>query len=129
MKILVIENEYPSVQFAFEAANQLLLDNKCVIEKIDKSQNIKWDQINLYTAIFIDLSLSIKSELDGYGIIQKIKEQNEALLKKVCIITGNSKVEERLVEKGLDSITVKIFEKPLKYKDIADFIKSMQSHL
>ena len=109
MKILVIENEYPSVQFAFEAANQLLLNNKCIIEKIDKSQNIKWNQIDHYSAIFIDLSLAIKSELDGYGIIQKLKEQNEALLKKVCIITGNSKVEERLKEKGLDNSSIKIF--------------------
>ena len=54
---------------------------------------------------------------------KKIKKEYPSLLPKVAIITGNDKISEMLKERSLDDCDVRIFEKPLRYKDIAAFIK------
>lgn len=124
MKILIIENEYESVKPVFLAIERLVLREPLDITQCDKSQNIPWDTLDLYDAILLDISLATKSDLDGYGILSKINQENPNLLNRIAIITGNDKIVEMLKERGLDNCSVKIFEKPLRYKDIAAFIKN-----
>lgn len=124
MKVLIIENEYDSILPVFSAVEKLVLKQPLEKVHIDKSQNIPWVDLHSFNAIFIDLSLAIKSQQDGYGIIEKLKEQAPEVLSKIAIITGNDMVQDRLKERGLDDSNIKVFEKPLRYKEIAAFIKS-----
>lgn len=123
MKVLIIENEYDSILPVFHAVERLALKESIEKIHIDKSQNIPWNEINTFDAIFVDISLATKSQLDGYGIIERIREQYPEILPKLSIITGNDMVRDHLKERGLDNCNVKIFEKPLRYKEIATFIK------
>lgn len=123
MKVLIIENEYDSILPVFRAVEKIVLNQPLDMVHIDKSQDIPWSDLNSFNAIFIDLSLATKSLMDGYGIIEKVKEQTPDALNKVAIITGNDMVQERLKERGLSECNVRIFEKPLRYKEIGDFIK------
>ena len=123
MKILTIENEFASIQPVFNAIECLVFKENLDMKQCDKSQDIPWDSLNTFDAIFVDISLATKSNLDGYGILKKIKKEYPSLLPKVAIITGNDKISEMLKERSLDDCDVRIFEKPLRYKDIAAFIK------
>ena len=123
MKILTIENEFASIQPVFNAIECLVFKENLDMKQCDKSQDIPWDSLNTFDAIFVDISLATKSNLDGYGILEKIKKEYPSLLPKVAIITGNDKISEMLKERSLDDCDVRIFEKPLRYKDIAAFIK------
>lgn len=123
MKILTIENEFASIQPVFNAIECLVFKENLDMKQCDKSQDIPWDSLNTFDAIFVDISLATKSNLDGYGILEKIKKEYPSLLPKVAIITGNDKISEMLKERSLDDCNVRIFEKPLRYKDIAAFIK------
>lgn len=120
--ILVIENEYNSVKSAFEAANLLEFGKKLHFVNVDKAQSIDYSKIESYSAIFVDISLAQKSILDGYGIINKIKEIKASVLDRV-IITGNNKSEEMLKARNMDVYNIPIIIKPLGYKDIASILK------
>lgn len=124
MKILTIENEYASIKPVFSAIEYLVFREELEKVQCDKSQDIPWKMLNTFDAIFVDISLATKSDLDGYGILKKIRDDYPSLLSKVAIITGNDKINEMLKERNLDDCNVRIFEKPLRYKDIAAFIKS-----
>lgn len=122
MKVLIIENEYDSILPVFNAVEKLVLKQSLEKVHIDKSQNIPWEELTSFNAIFIDLSLATRSLQDGYGIIEKLKEQAPYILSKVAIITGNDMVPDSLKERGLSECNIQIFEKPLRYKEIAAFI-------
>lgn len=87
MKVLIIENEYDSIRPVFNAAEKLILKQELEKVHIDKSQDIPWTELRSFNAIFIDLSLATRSQQDGYGIIEKLKEQVPEILSKVAIIT------------------------------------------
>ncbi len=123
MRVLVIENEYDSILPVFNAVEKIVLKQPIEKVHIDKSQNIPWNELTSFNAIFIDLSLATKSMQDGYGIIEKFKEQAPEVLSKIAIITGNDMVRESLEERGLSECNIQVFEKPLRYKEIASFIK------
>mgnify|MGYP006959253225 CR=1 FL=1 len=123
MRVLVIENEYDSILPVFNAVEKIVLKQPIEKVHIDKSQNIPWNELTSFNAIFIDLSLATKSMQDGYGIIEKFKEQAPEVLSKIAIITGNDMVRESLKERGLSECNIQVFEKPLRYKEIAAFIK------
>lgn len=122
MKVLIIENEYDSILPVFNAVEKLVLKQSLEKVHIDKSQNIPWAELTSFDAIFIDLSLATRSLQDGYGIIEKLKEQAPDILSKVAIITGNDMVQDSLKERGLSECNIQVFEKPLRYKEIAAFI-------
>lgn len=124
MKVLIIENEYDSIRPVFNAAEKLILKQEIEKVHIDKSQDIPWAELRSFNAIFIDLSLATRSLQDGYGIIEKFKEQVPEILSKVAIITGNDMVQNNLKERGLGECNIKVFEKPLRYKEIAAFINN-----
>lgn len=128
MKVLIIENEYDSILPVFNAVEKLVLKQELEKVHIDKSQNIPWTELTSFNAIFIDLSLATKSLQDGYGIIERLKEQAPEILRKVAIITGNDMVQNNLKERGLSECNIQVFEKPLRYKEIAAFINKEVSH-
>lgn len=128
MKVLIIENEYDSILPVFNAVEKLVLKQELERVHIDKSQNIPWTELTSFNAIFIDLSLATKSLQDGYGIIERLKEQAPEILRKVAIITGNDMVQNNLKERGLSECNIQVFEKPLRYKEIAAFINKEVSH-
>ncbi len=122
MKILIIENEYDSIKPIFDAVERIVLKKQIQKEVVAKSQDISWDTLTSYTAIFVDISLAVKSELDGYGILNKIFIEYPQIKDRVAIITGNDKIKEMLDNRSLGEWNIRIFSKPLRYRDIADFI-------
>lgn len=128
MKVLIIENEYDSILPVFNAVEKLVLKQSIEKVHIDKSQNIPWNDLSTFNAIFVDLSLATRSLQDGYGIIEKFQEQVPEILSKIAIITGNDMVQENLKERGLNNSNIQIFEKPLRYKEIAAFINKEVLH-
>ena len=123
-KILIIENEFHSIK-----APILVLQGKykqeqdtLIYQLYVKSQDVAWDEVESFDAILIDLSLAAKSEMDGYSILKKIKNEYPEMVKRTAIITGNGMVGESLKEKGIGADDFKVFIKPLKYMELKKFI-------
>lgn len=126
MKIAIFENEYDSVKGAFETSNLLDFDGNLIFDVFPSSQKADFSKLNEYTAIFIDIDLSSKSELDGFALIQKIKSINVGLVPKVIILTGNNRIEENLEERNLSNPEIQIIIKPTNYEEITKAIKSVK---
>lgn len=123
-KILIIENEFQSIKAAIQV---LVLKYKeeqddLSYDVVVKSQDVNWGEINSYDAIFVDLSLAVKTEMDGYAILNKIKDEYKDLSPRTAVITGNSMVEDALKSKGIGVGEFKVFTKPLKYMMLKEFI-------
>ncbi|ADR34082.1 response regulator receiver protein [Sulfuricurvum kujiense DSM 16994] len=122
-KILIFENEYADHEPAFKAINLLSFDNQLQITQYNTSQELtNISNIDAYDAIIIDIDLSLKSHKDGFGIIQDIDTFNKDVLKKVMVLTGSSKVEEKLIEQGYD---IRVAIKPIDIDQIADMLKDI----
>jgi len=121
MKILIIENEFSYIDTPFEYVNDVYFDNSIEFKVIPKSQDLKpFREIQDYDYVFLDISLARKSELDGFGILEKIKDEN---LKSdnIIIITGNHLIKEKLIEKELPQY--EILTKPIDFDDLLKVIK------
>ena len=82
--------------------------------------------INEYDVIFVDIDLSSKSELDGFSLIQNIRSFDDALTKRIIILTGNNKIEEILRERKIYSPEISIIIKPASYIEISNKIKKVK---
>lgn len=124
MRILIIENEFQSIRTAILVLVGKYKEEKSLMEyKVCvKSQDVDWDNLESYSAIFVDLSLAAKTEMDGFSILNKIKNEYPAMVRKCAIITGNGMVEDSLKAKGISIDEFKIFTKPLKYMLLKKFI-------
>ncbi len=123
MKILVIENEYRVVQGLFDYVSEAYYNGAFEITQIDKSQEIKpFSSIENYDHVFLDISLAMKSDLDGYGILLKTLEENLSL-KNIIIMTGNHLIEQKLKEKGINN-QFRILSKPFGIKELLQAIKN-----
>lgn len=123
-KILIIENEFPSIKAAIQV---LVLKYKEEHDDLSydvavKSQDVNWGEIKSFDAIFVDLSLAAKTEMDGYAILNKIKNEYKDLVPRTAVITGNSMVEDAFKSKGIGAEEFKVFSKPLKYMMLKEFI-------
>ena len=117
MKLLIVENEVKEVDTTFEAVNYLFFRGELEFKYIDASQKIKpFSSILDYDAIIIDIVLSPKSEKDGFGLIQDIIKDYPQLKDKIIILTGDSKIEEKLNEKNLPLFP--LIEKPIGIEQI-----------
>jgi DNA-binding LytR/AlgR family response regulator len=123
MKIAVFENEYNSVKGAFEAANLIYFDEKLTIDVFPSSQNFNFNNINDYDLYFIDISLSSKSNLDGFGVIKEFKTINDNLANKIIILTGNSKIQEIMKSDNTYDSRYEFIIKPTNYKIIGEMLK------
>lgn len=121
MKLLIIENEIKEVDTTFEAANYLYFKNELIFEYIDSSQKIKpFTSILDYGLIIIDIVLAPNSEKDGFGLIRDIISIYPDLVHKIIILTGDSKIKEKLIEKKLPLFP--IIEKPIGIEQIKEII-------
>jgi DNA-binding LytR/AlgR family response regulator len=125
MKIAIFENEYDSVKGAFEFANLITFNNEIEYDIFPASNNAKFDIIDTYSVIFVDIDLSSKSELDGFGLILKIQDINPSLTEKIVILTGNNRITEILKEKGISTKAINIIIKPTDYLEISKVIRNV----
>ena len=123
MKIAIFENEYESVRGAFDTANLLGFNNELVYEVYPSSQKADFETISNYAAIFIDIDLSQKSDLDGFGVIQKLNEISHDLNSKIIILTGNNKIKESMNERGVADPAIQIIIKPTDYLEVESVIR------
>ena len=98
-KILIVENEFASIKDPIDALMEMF-QGQLRYDLVSVSQDIKWNEIEQYSAIFVDVSLSPRTELDGYGILSKIKEQypsgNYSAIIALCLLVWDSHPADRL---------------------------------
>ena len=117
MRLLIFENEFVYLDTAFRYVNQLHFDNSLQYDVFASSQDFNdFSNIMSYDKIFVDISLSKKSVLDGFGILKKLSELNYPK-SQIIIMTGNHQIKEGLAEKGIDT-DYTILTKPVDIKDL-----------
>ena len=121
VEILIIENEFASIKDPIDALKEMY-QGQLHYDLVAISQDVNWNEIESYSAIFVDISLSPRTELDGYGILGKIKEQYPSVLSRVAVITGNHVIKHDMQEHGYTDNDFSIFQKPLRYMDLYNFI-------
>lgn len=121
IKILIIENEFASIKDPIDAL-AALYDGNLSYNLVPTSQQIDWNNLNNYNVIFVDISLAPRTNLDGFGILKKIKESYPKILNRVAVITANHVIEQDMKEKGFTQKEFEIFQKPLKFMDLYNFI-------
>ena len=115
-KILIFEDEWVTIRGSFEMANIYAFEGSLEFEVKVKSQDASFDPWeDKYSAVFIDITLAKNTKLDGYNIFRKIKESKLIDLKRVVILTGNSKIIEKLKEMQIYDEQVTIIYKPLDF--------------
>ncbi len=125
MKIAIFENEYDSVKGAFDTANLMEFNNELKFESFTSSQNANFSKIKNYSVIFVDIDLSQKSDLDGFGVIQKIRSINDYYTKRIVILTGNNKIKSTMMERNVFDKRIQIIIKPTDYEEIAFCINNV----
>jgi DNA-binding response OmpR family regulator len=123
-KILIFEDDWTTIKGSFEMANIYAFENKLNFDVKARSQDIEFcDWRGKYVAVFVDITLAKNSKRDGYNIIDEIRKNNLFDLNRVRVLTGNSRVEEKLKEMKIDTNVLKIIYKPVSFEEIAKSIK------
>ncbi|RUA29007.1 MAG: hypothetical protein DSY77_15585 [Bacteroidetes bacterium] len=125
MKIAVFENQFEDIKGAFEFANLLSFDGNLEIKIFPRSQDCDLETISIFDVIFIDIDLSKKSELDGYGLVKKLQELEGDLLNRIVILTGHSKIKDTMIHRGIDDERIKIVIKPTDFEELTDVINEV----
>ncbi len=117
MKVLIFENEVYLIENTFKTINLLYYDDSLDITYAMTSQEVYPIQ-NLanYDLIIVDIDLSSRSKKDGIAILQDIKDFNADLLNRAFVLTGSTKIKDKLISLGLE--TVKVINKPSNYEEI-----------
>lgn len=121
INILIIENEFASIKDPIDTL-ATLYDGDFHYDLVAVSQDIKWNELECYDGIFVDISLAPRTEMDGFGILARFKESYSAILTKVAVITGNHVINKVMKEHGFADNEFKIFQKPLRYMDLYRFV-------
>lgn len=120
--LLIFENEFSYIETPFEYVKDIYFDGELKFDVFPKSQELKpFSKIADYDFVFIDISLSKKSDLDGFGILQKIKDE-KLDVQNIVILTGNHLIKEKLEEKQL-STDYQILTKPIDFEDLLKVLK------
>lgn len=123
-KILIFEDEWNTIKGSFELANIYAFESKLSFVNKTKSQDITYNSWReLYDAVFVDITLAKNTKWDGFNIIKVIHDFDLFPLNKVVVLTGNSKVEEKLNEMGINTDLVKILYKPVNFEILAQDLK------
>lgn len=123
-KILIFEDEWNTIKGSFELANIYAFESKLSFVNKTKSQDIAYNSWReLYDAVFVDITLAKNTKWDGFNIIKVIHDTDLFPLNKVVVLTGNSKVEEKLNEMGINTDLVKILYKPINFEILAQELK------
>lgn len=125
--ILIFEDEWPTIKGSFEMSNIADFNNNLIFKIKTKSQDYNLNNLSndAIEAVFIDITLAKKSQMDGFSLIKEIIENKIIDMKKVFIMTGNGKVKEKLQEMGLDTEVINILKKPVSFIDISSVLKSI----
>lgn len=124
IKILVFEDEWNTIKGSFGLANIYAFDGRLKCVAISRSQDIDFTSCcGEYQAVFVDITLAKNTQWDGFNIVKEIKGRQLIDLHKVVVMTGNSKVEEKLNEMGVDTDVVKIMYKPIAFNALADQLR------
>lgn len=115
-EVLIIENEYSYVKGAFDFVNEFMMNNSLHYRVISRSQDVPWNELSNYNYIFVDISLSQRSELDGYGILQRI-EKEQLKTKNIIILTANMNIDSMLKVRGINNKYKKLI-KPIDLNDL-----------
>lgn len=125
-KILIFEDEWGTIRGSFELANLYAFNNELKFHQVAKSQSVSFSHWNdTFAAVFVDIALAKKTEMDGFNIVKTIKEQQLIDLKKVVVMTGNSKVKEKLKEMGFKDDEVRVLYKPVAFDEVARVLKEI----
>ena len=120
MKILVFENQLSTVQPSFSCVNAAFFNDTLVIDYLQKSQDLKpFKKIEEYEYVFIDISLAPNSSLDGIGILKKINEEKLKVINPI-ILTGDSRIKEKLEKNGIFNIPV--LYKPIDFMELKEIM-------
>lgn len=125
-KILIFEDEWPTIKGSFELANQFAFEGKLHFFSKPRSQDVNFASLReQFDAVFVDITLAKNSAFDGFSIIKKIIDEKLIDLNKVIVLTGNSKVEEKLKEMGIDTKVINILYKPIAFNVLAIHLKKI----
>jgi DNA-binding response OmpR family regulator len=121
MKILVFENEFDAIENAFKYLNLKEYSNSLIVDDHPRSQSIgDINNINDYDIVFIDLDLSTRSNLDGFGLIRKI-ESELSTYPELVILTGQDVPEDYVSANSLKK-KYRILEKPINFSKLKNII-------
>lgn len=124
MKVAIIENERKEVEGAFDYANFKFYNNSIDYSYFESSQTfLKTPNLKDFVVILVDIDLSKKSQSDGYGLIKQLIDQDPDLSKKIIILTGHSRVEEKLAENLLPKFPIIV--KPTDFNTIHQQFKKI----
>ncbi len=122
MKILIFENEFNYVETSFNYVNEIYFNSVFEYKVLVNSQDLgEFKNAFQYDAIIVDISLSVKSYLDGFGILKKLNEIGYNDL-KVAIMTANHKIKNSLEDVGLKT-NYNIITKPINLNQLKASLK------
>jgi DNA-binding response OmpR family regulator len=116
-KVLIFEDEWNSIKGSFELANIFAFDNKLTFEPKSRSQDVAFESWReTYGAVFIDITLAKNSEWDGFNILKRITDLDLYPLSKIIVLSGNNKVEEKLIQMDIEINELKVLYKPINFE-------------
>lgn len=123
MKIAIFENEFQTISTPFHVVN-LQLDQQLSLTQYNNSQDGIEDVINNeYDLIIIDIHLTERSVLDGYQIIEEIR--NKKPNQPILILSGfgsSETITQELIKRKLPIYT--IITKPIHFGELYNTLKS-----
>ena len=122
VKILVIEDMVDTIKGAFELAAISDFNENMSFVFITRSQDVDYDYINDYALVFVDIELAKGSKEDGFAVLRRLLNSGLYPLERTFILTGNTVVEEKLLENNIAPKIV-VIKKPVNYEDIAKELK------
>ena len=122
VKILVVEDMVNTVSGAFELAALYLFNDQMTFDIVKRSQDIDFEHIKKYSLVFVDIELAKDSAEDGFAVIRRLLNSNMYPLDHTLILTGNTVIEEKLIENNIDK-HITIVKKPVAYEDVANVLK------
>ena len=122
VKILVIEDMVDTIRGAFELAALSDYNDKMTFVFKRTSQEVDYGHIRDYALIFVDIELAKGSKEDGFAVIRRLLNSGLYPLERTLILTGNTVIEEKLVENNIDP-KIEVVKKPINYEDITEVLK------
>lgn len=122
VKILVIEDMIETIRGSFNLAALSVFNENMSFEFKSRSQDVDYSSINEYSLVFVDIELAKGTKEDGFAVINKLTNDSHYPLERILILTGNTVVEEKLVENKIDP-TIVVVKKPVNYVEIANELK------
>lgn len=123
-KILIFENQVYMIENTFKTINLLNFNEELEIKYLQTYQEMENIKIlKEYDLIIIDIDLSVNSKKDGIGIIKEINLYDSNILKKVFVLTGSTKVRQKL--DSLDFRDIPVVKKPTDIDEITVVMKNI----